>query len=325
MRLAPGGQGRKTMLRYILGRLLSAVPILLLVAVFIFSLVHLTPGDPPVLLAGDNARPEQVEQIRARLHLDQPLPVQFGIWAFEALRLDLGESIYSKQPVTKLILQRIEPTLVLALVTLLLTVALAVPLGVIAAWRANSWVDRAIMAFAVLGFSVPVFVIGYLLVFFFAVELRWFPVQGYKPLSGGLLPTLHSVTLPAISLALVFAALIARVTRAAMLEVLNENYIRTTRAKGLGTFRILVVHALKNSGIPVVTVIGIGFATLIGGVVVTESVFNIPGIGRLTVDAITRRDYPVVQGVILFFSVALILVNLIVDLSYPLFDPRVKG
>lgn len=313
------------MLRYILGRLLSAVPILLLVAVFIFSLVHLTPGDPPVLLAGDNARPEQVEQIRARLHLDQPLPVQFGIWAFEALRLDLGESIYSKQPVTKLILQRIEPTLVLALVTLLLTVALAVPLGVIAAWRANGWVDRAIMAFAVLGFSVPVFVIGYLLVFFFAVELRWFPVQGYKPLSGGLLPTLHSVTLPAISLALVFAALIARVTRAAMLEVLNENYIRTTRAKGLGTFRILVVHALKNSGIPVVTVIGIGFATLIGGVVVTESVFNIPGIGRLTVDAITRRDYPVVQGVILFFSVALILVNLIVDLSYPLFDPRVKG
>jgi peptide/nickel transport system permease protein len=325
MRLAPGGQGRKTMLRDILGRLLSAVPILLLVAVFIFSLVHLTPGDPPVLLAGDNARPEQVEQIRARLHLDQPLPVQFGIWAFEALRLDLGESIYSKQPVTKLILQRIEPTLVLALVTLLLTVALAVPLGVIAAWRANGWVDRAIMAFAVLGFSVPVFVIGYLLVFFFAVELRWFPVQGYKPLSGGLLPTLHSVTLPAISLALVFAALIARVTRAAMLEVLNENYIRTTRAKGLGTFRILVVHALKNSGIPVVTVIGIGFATLIGGVVVTESVFNIPGIGRLTVDAITRRDYPVVQGVILFFSVALILVNLIVDLSYPLFDPRVKG
>lgn len=313
------------MLRYIAGRLLSAVPILLLVAVFIFSLVHLTPGDPAVLLAGDNARPEQVEQIRARLHLDQPLPVQFGIWAGEALRLDLGESIYSKQPVTRLIVQRLEPTLVLALVTLLLTVALAVPLGVVAAWRANGWVDRAIMAFAVLGFSVPVFAIGYLLVFFFAVELRWFPVQGYKPLAGGVLATLHSVTLPAISLALVFAALIARVTRAAMLEVLNENYIRAARAKGLGTFRILVVHALKNSGIPVVTVIGIGFATLIGGVVVTESVFNIPGIGRLTVDAITRRDYPVVQGVILFFSVALILVNLIVDLSYPLFDPRVKG
>lgn len=313
------------MFRYITSRLLSAIPIVLLVAVFIFSLVHLTPGDPAVLLAGDNARPEQVEQIRQRLHLDQPLPLQFGIWLVDALQLDLGESIYSKQPVTRLIAQRIEPTLVLALTTLLLTVAIAVPLGVIAAWRANSWVDRAIMAFAVLGFSVPVFAIGYLLVYFFAVELRWFPVQGYKALSNGLFATLHSVTLPSISLALVFAALIARVTRASMLEVLSENYIRTARAKGLGTFRTLVVHALKSSGVPVVTVIGIGLATLVGGVVVTESVFNIPGVGRLTVDAITRRDYPVVQGVILFFSVALIAINLLVDLTYPLFDPRVRG
>jgi peptide/nickel transport system permease protein len=311
--------------RYIAGRLLSAIPIVLLVAVFIFSLVHLTPGDPAVLLAGDNARPEQVEQIRQRLHLDQSLPVQFGIWFVDALRLDLGESIYSKQPVTKLIMQRVEPTIVLALTTLILTVAIAVPLGVVAAWRANGWVDRAIMAFAVMGFSVPVFVIGYLLAFFFAVELRWFPVQGYKALSDGILATLHSVTLPSVSLALVFSALIARVTRASMLEVLNENYIRTARAKGLGTFRTLVVHALKSAGVPVVTVIGIGLATLVGGVVVTESVFNIPGIGRLTVDAITRRDYPVVQGVILFFSVALILINLLVDLTYPLFDPRVKG
>ena len=313
------------MFRYIVGRLLSAIPIVLLVAVFIFSLVHLTPGDPAVLLAGDNARPEQVEQIRQRLHLDQPLPVQFGIWFTDALRLDLGESIYSKQPVTRLIAQRVEPTIVLALTTLLLTVAIAVPLGVVAAWRANGWVDRGIMAFAVLGFSVPVFAIGYLLVYFFAVKLRWFPVQGYKALSDGLLATLHSVTLPSISLALVFAALIARVTRASMLEVLNENYIRTARAKGLGMFRTLVVHALKSSGVPVVTVIGIGLATLVGGVVVTESVFNIPGIGRLTVDAITRRDYPVVQGVILFFSVTLIVINLLVDLTYPLFDPRVRG
>ena len=226
---------------------------------------------------------------------------------------------------TRLIAQRVEPTIVLALTTLLLTVAIAVPLGVVAAWRANGWVDRGIMAFAVLGFSVPVFAIGYLLVYFFAVKLRWFPVQGYKALSDGLLATLHSVTLPSISLALVFAALIARVTRASMLEVLNENYIRTARAKGLGMFRTLVVHALKSSGVPVVTVIGIGLATLVGGVVVTESVFNIPGIGRLTVDAITRRDYPVVQGVILFFSVTLIVINLLVDLTYPLFDPRVRG
>lgn len=313
------------MLRYIAGRLLAAVPILAIVAIFIFSLVHFAPGDPAVLLAGDNATPEQVDQIRARLHLDRPLPVQFGIWASNALRLDLGESIYSGQPVTRLIGQRIEPTFVLGIVTLVLTVAMAVPLGVIAAWKANSLLDRAIMGFAVIGFSVPVFVIGYLLVYFFAVQRRWFPVQGYKPLEDGVLASLHSVTLPSIALALVFAALIARVTRAAMLESLSENYIRTARAKGLGTFRILVTHALKNAGVPVITVIGIGFATLIGGVVVTESVFNIPGIGRLTVDAITRRDYPVVQGVILFFSVMLIIVNLLVDLSYALFDPRVKG
>ncbi|GAB5464194.1 ABC transporter permease [Hoeflea alexandrii] len=313
------------MLRYIVGRLLAAVPIFALVGIFIFSLVHLMPGDPAVLLAGDNANPKQVEKIRERLHLDQPVIVQFGIWAGNALQLDLGDSVYSNQPVTKLIAQRIEPTMMLAVVTLVITVLIAVPLGVIAAWRANGLADRLIMAFAVLGFSLPVFVIGYLLVYVFAVRLKWFPVQGYKPLEDGVLATLHSLTLPSVALALVFAALIARVTRASMLEALNENYTRTARAKGLGTFRILVVHALKSAGVPVITVIGIGFATLVGGVVVTESVFNIPGIGRLTVDAITRRDYPVVQGVILFFSALLILINLLVDLSYALFDPRVKG
>jgi peptide/nickel transport system permease protein len=313
------------MLRYIVGRLLAAVPIFALVGIFIFSLVHLMPGDPAVLLAGDNANPKQVEKIRERLHLDQPVIVQFGIWVGNALQLDLGDSVYSNQPVTKLIAQRIEPTMMLAVVTLIITVLIAVPLGVIAAWRANGLADRLIMAFAVLGFSLPVFVIGYLLVYVFAVRLKWFPVQGYKPLEDGVLATLHSLTLPSVALALVFAALIARVTRASMLEALNENYTRTARAKGLGTFRILVVHALKSAGVPVITVIGIGFATLVGGVVVTESVFNIPGIGRLTVDAITRRDYPVVQGVILFFSALLILINLLVDLSYALFDPRVKG
>lgn len=313
------------MLRYVFGRLIAAVPIICLVAVFIFSLVHLTPGDPALLLAGDNANPQQVEKIRERLHLDKPIWEQFGIWAGNAVRLDLGDSVYSNQPVTRLIGQRIEPTLVLATVTLFLTVALSVPLGMIAAWRANGWTDRIIMAFSVLGFSVPVFVIGYLLVYVFSVRLKWFPVQGYKPIEDGALATLHSVALPSFALSLVFAALIARVTRAAMLEALSENFTRTARAKGLGTFRILVVHALKSAGVPVVTVIGIGFATLVGGVVVTESVFNIPGIGRLTVDAIVRRDYPLVQGAILFFSALLIIINLLVDLSYGLIDPRVRG
>jgi peptide/nickel transport system permease protein len=313
------------MLRYVAGRILAAIPILLFVAVFIFALVHVAPGDPATLLAGDNASPDQVEQIRARLHLDQPIVVQFGLWLLDAVRFDLGDSIYSGKPVTELIAQRIEPTFVLAGVTLLLTVAMAVPLGVIAAWRVNTWIDRAIMALAVLGFSVPVFVIGYLLAYVFAVTLRWFPVQGYKPLADGLGATLTSVTLPALALSLVFTALIARVARAAMLEVLGENYIRTARAKGLGTFRILVFHALKSAGVPIITVIGVGLATLIGGVVVTESVFNIPGIGRLTVDAIVRRDYPVVQGIILFFSFTLIVINLLIDMSYALFDPRVRG
>ena len=313
------------MLRYALGRLLAGIPTLLLVSVFIFSLVHLTPGDPAVLLAGDNATPAQVEAIRARLNLDLPLWQQFGLWFRDAIRFDLGTSIYSGKPVTELIAQRVEPTLVLSFVTLVLTVLIAVPLGAVAAWSANSLVDRLAMAFAVIGFSVPVFVIAYVLVYVFAVELRMFPVQGYKPLADGWAATLHSVTLPSISLALVFSALIARVTRASVMDALDENYIRTAHAKGLAPARILFVHALKSVGVPVVTVIGVGLATLIGGVVVTESVFNIPGIGRLTVDAITRRDYPVIQGVILFFSVGLILINLIVDLSYAAIDPRVRG
>ncbi|GAB5378543.1 MAG: ABC transporter permease [Acuticoccus sp.] len=310
---------------YALGRLVAAIPTLLIVAVFIFGLVHIAPGDPALLIAGDNASPEQVDEIRARLHLDRSLPVQFGIWFGNAIQGDLGASVYSGKPVTELIAQRVEPTFLLAIYTMILTVLIAVPLGTIAAWKANGWLDRVIMGFSVAGFSVPVFATSYLLIYLFAVELRWFPVQGYKALDKGAWNTVISLTLPSVALALVFAALIARVTRAAVLEVIHENFVRTLKAKGMGTRRILVTHVLKTAGVPIVTVIGIGVAALIGGVVVTESVFNIPGIGRLTVDAIVRRDYPVVQGIILFFSLTLILVNLIVDLSYALFDPRVRG
>lgn len=310
---------------YVLGRLAAAVPTLMIVAIFIFGLVHIAPGDPALLIAGDNANPEQVDRIRERLHLDRSLPVQFGIWFGNAVQGDLGMSVYSGRPVTELIAQRVEPTFLLALYTIVLTVLIAVPLGTIAAWKANGWLDRLIMGFSVAGFSVPVFATSYLLIYVFAVELRWFPVQGYKSLADGPLQTLVSLTLPSVALALVFAALIARVTRAAVLEVIHENFVRTLKAKGMGTGRILVRHVLKTAGVPIITVIGIGFAALIGGVVVTESVFNIPGIGRLTVDAIVRRDYPVVQGIILFFSLTLILVNLVVDLSYALFDPRVRG
>jgi peptide/nickel transport system permease protein len=223
-----------------------------------------------------------------------------------------------------MIAQRIEPTLSLMAVTLVFAVSIAVPIGVVAAWQADTIIDRAIMAFAVLGFSVPVFVIGYLLAYVFALQLDWLPVQGYTPFSEGLGPWIENLILPALALGCVYIALIARTTRAAMLEVLQQDYIRTARAKGIGQTGILFVHALKNAAVPIVTVIGIGVALLIGGAVVTETVFAIPGVGRLTVDAILRRDYPVIQGVVLLFSFVYVVVNLLIDLLYTVLDPRIR-
>lgn len=303
---------------------MAAIPVLLFVAIFIFLLLRLAPGDPAALIAGDNASPQQIADIRAKLNLDAPIYWQFLDWATGLFRLDMGVSVFSGHPVSLLIAQRIEPTLLLAVYAMLLSILIAVPLGTIAAVRSRGWIDRAAMIFSVLGFSIPVFVIGYGLIFVFSMGLGWFPVQGYKPLSAAPLETLRSLTLPAVALSFVFSALIARVTRASVLEILQEDYIRTARAKGLGVWRVIVVHALKNAGVPIATVVGIGFAILVGGVVVTETVFNIPGLGRLTVDAITRRDYPIVQGVILFFSVLLVAINILVDLSYALFDPRIR-
>lgn len=312
------------MLGYIAYRLLSTIPVVGVVVVVIFLLLHLAPGDPAALIAGEGASMEQIELVRQRLHLDEPLYVQFGMWVAQVATLDLGQSVFSELPVSRLIGQRIEPTLMLAATTMLLTILVAVPLGVLAAWRARTTVDRGVVVLSVVGFSVPVFVIGYALIYVFAVKLRWLPVQGYKPLADGLFVCLRHLILPSVALTLVFTALVARVTRAAMLEILDDDYIRTARAKGARTPRVLLLHALKNAGVPVMTVIGIGFAALVGGVVVTESVFNIPGMGRLTIDAILHRDYPVVQGVMLAFSLALIVINLLVDLSYALFDPRIR-
>ena len=312
------------MLRYVALRLLAVIPVVAVVVVGVFLLLHLAPGDPAAMIAGEGATAEQIALVRARLYLDEPLYVQFGIWLSSLASLDLGQSVFSELPVTRLIGQRIEPTLMLALTTTILTILYAVPLGVVAAWRARTAVDRGVIGLSVFGFSVPVFIIGYVLIYVFALKLRWLPVQGYKPLSAGLLDCVRTLVLPSVALALVFGALLARVTRAAMLEILDEDYVRTARAKGAGTPRVLLLHALKNAGVPIVTVIGIGFAALIGGVVVTESVFNIPGVGRLTVDAILHRDYPVVQGMLLVFSGMLIAVNLVVDLSYGLFDPRIR-
>jgi peptide/nickel transport system permease protein len=312
------------MLAYVTRRVVATVPVMAVVAFFVFSLLYIAPGDPAAVIAGDQATPADVERIRQSLGLDRPFIVRFGEWFWRILHADLGRSIFTDLPVTTMIAQRIGPTLSLMLVTLCLAVTIAVPMGVVAAWKAGSWLDRIIMAFAVFGFSVPVFVVGYLLAFVFALEFEWLPVQGYTPLSEGFWPWLENLILPAIALGCVYIALIARITRAAMLEVLQQDYIRTARAKGMGQSGILFIHGLKNAAVPVVTVIGIGMALLIGGAVVTESVFVIPGLGRLTIDAILRRDYPVIQGVVLLFSFVYVLINLMIDLVYIVLDPRIR-
>ncbi|MEA2880484.1 MAG: peptide/nickel transport system permease protein [Hyphomicrobiales bacterium] len=312
------------MLAYILRRLASTVLVMGIVAVFVFLLLHLSPGDPAAIIAGDNATAEQIAGIRKQLGLDDPLPVQFLRWVAAVVQGDLGISIFSNEPVAKLISQRIEPTLSLALTTLIVAVTLAVSFGVLAAWKVGTWIDRSLMVLSVIGFSVPVFVVGYMLIYVFSINLRWLPVQGYSPIDQGFGPWIERLVLPSIALGLAYVALIARITRTSMLEVLAEDYIRTANAKGVATRSVLLKHALKNAGVPIVTVIGIGVALLIGGVVITETVFNIPGVGRLVVDAISKRDYPIIQGVILIFSGVYVLVNLAVDMSYTLLDPRIR-
>jgi peptide/nickel transport system permease protein len=312
------------MLRFLATRLLGTIPVLFVVAVAVFLILRLTPGDPAAVIAGDSATTDQIEQIRASLGLDKSIPVQFAIWAGNALRGDLGESFFFKKQVSELIAQRIEPTLALALCTIVLAVAVAVPLGVLAAWRHGGWLDRALMGFSTLGFSIPVFVLGYLLIWLVSMKLGWLPVQGYRRLEEGFGPFIRHLILPSITLSIVYVALIARVTRAAVAEALTEDYVRTARAKGLPEVDVLLRHALRNAAVPIVTVIGIGLALLIGGVVVTESVYSIPGLGRLTVDAVLARDFPTIQGVILLFSVAYVLINLVIDMSYLVLDPRIR-
>jgi len=294
------------------------------VAVVVFLMLRLTTGDPAAIIAGDYATTQDVAAIRAKLGLDQPIAKQFVLWIGRVLHGDFGESFFFKKQVAQLIVERIEPTLSLAVSTLILAVSMAVPLGVLAAWRRGTWIDRGVMGFSVLGFSVPVFVIGYLLIYLFAVQLGWLPVQGYQRLRDGFGGFLERIILPSLTLAVIYVALIARITRASMLEVLEADHVRTARAKGLAELTVLMRHALRNAAVPIVTVIGLGVALLIGGVVVTESVYAIPGLGRLTVDAVLARDYPTVQAVILLFSAVYVLINLVVDLTYTFLDPRIR-
>lgn len=312
------------MFAYVIRRLLATIPVMGVVAIFVFSLLYITPGDPAAVIAGDIATAEDIARIHHQLGLDEPFLWRFGGWLWGVLRGDLGISIFTNLPVAQLIGQRLEPTLALTTTALVVTVIFAIPLGVIAAWKVGTWIDRGVMIFTVIGFSLPAFVLAYLLILAFSIELDWLPVQGYVSIREGFAPFIEHLILPSIALGLIYGALIARITRASMLEVLSQDYIRTAQAKGLANETVLVRHALKNAAVPIVTVIGIGIALLISGVIVTETVFAIPGIGRLTVDAILRRDYPIIQGVILLFSAAYVLVNLAVDISYTLLDPRVR-
>ncbi len=314
------------MLRFVLTRLLAVVPVLFVVSCVVFLILRLAPGDPAAVIAGNSATPADIEQIRTHLGLNEPLPVQYGIWMGKVLQGDLGHSYFLNKPVTQLIVQRLEPTASLALGTMLLAVLMAVPLGTVAAARMGGWLDRLLSVVSVAGFSVPVFVTGYVLIYVFAIQLQWLPVQGYEPLGGkgGVLAWARQLILPWMALSIIYVALIARITRASVSEALTEDYIRTARAKGLREQVVLLRHALRNAAVPIVTVIGIGVALLIGGVVVTETVFAIPGLGSLTVDVVLNRDFPVIQGLVLFFAVSYVVINLLVDLSYLVLDPRIR-
>lgn len=312
------------MLNYLAKRVLSVIPVMILVSIFVFLILRLTPGDPAAIIAGDAATPEQLERIREAMGLNDPIITQYFTWMGGVLQGDLGVSLISGVPVLEMVSQRIGPSMSLAVLTIILAVTIAIPLGVLAAWKHGSWIDYLVMSFSVLGFSVPVFLVGYVLILLFSVNLGWLPPQGFKPISGGFGPFIERAILPAVTLASIYIALIARMTRAAMLDVLNEDYMRTARAKGVGDRRLLFVHALKNAAVPIATIVGTGFALLIGGVVVTESIFNIPGIGRLTVEAVLARDYPVIQAMILLTATLYVFVNLLIDLSYSLFDPRIR-
>jgi len=309
---------------FILRRLLATVPVLFIVALIVFLMLHMAPGDPAAVIVGDSGSAADIARVRAELGLNESLPLQFGRWVLQLAQGDLGRSIFINDSVTSLIAQRIGPTLSLASITLLFTLVLAIPLGVIAAWKHGSWLDRSLMTVSALGFSVPAFVVGYVLIWLFGLKLEWLPVHGYAPLSAGIGAWLYNLILPAMTLSTVYIALIARVTRAAVAEALTEDYVRTARSKGISEAQVLMRHALANAAVPIATVIGIGIALLITGVVVTETVFAIPGLGSLTVDSVLSRDFPLIQGVTLFFSFIYVMVNLLVDLSYLVLDPRIR-
>ena len=309
---------------YILRRLLASIPVVILVGVMTFSILHIAPGDPAVLMAGEEATPADVEAMRVALGFDKPFIVQFGKWSGRLLQGDLGTSIFSQHTIVSLMKPRIEPTLSLAIIAISLSIIIGVPMGVLAAWNQGSFVDRGVMVFAVLGFSIPVFWLGFLFIWAFAVKIHLFPAVGFVSITDGVFPFFRSLTLPALANAIPYSALVARMTRSTMVEVMQEDYIRTARAKGLTERVVNVRHGLRNAAIPIVTVVGLVFAGLVGGAVVTETVFAIPGLGRLLVDGVVRRDYPIVQAMLMVVAVSYVFVNLAVDITYAFLDPRIR-
>ncbi|MFP3388357.1 ABC transporter permease [Brevibacillus sp. SIMBA_040] len=309
---------------YLLKRIVSLLPVLLVVAIVDFIIIHLTPGDPASVMLGSQATEEELAKLREQLGLTLPIYTRFFQWIIGILQGDLGWSIFMDMPVTEAIWEHLGPTLSLTILAEIIAILFAIPLGVMAANRRGSWMDQSFMTFAMLGISLPSFWIGLNLILLFAVQFNWLPAAGYQPLSSGIFNHLKYLIMPAISLGIMQGALIARMTRSSMLEVLNENYIRTAEAKGLKMWIVTYKHALRNAFIPIITVIGLSFATLVGGAVVTETVFNIPGIGKLIVNSVLRRDYEVIQGTVLMIAAAYVFINLIVDILYAYIDPRVR-
>jgi peptide/nickel transport system permease protein len=312
------------MTAYILRRLVMLVPVLIVVGVVVFGLVHLTPGDPAAVILGDRATPEDIARLRDQLGLNDPLPIQFVRWFSNVLRLDFGESIFLGEPVTQALLDRVQPTVLLTLYALSIQVLIGIPAGMLAAVRYNSPLDRALTVMAISGSAIPTFFLGILLILIFSVRLRWLPSGGYVPFGEDPAAHFKGMLLPAFALGFSAAGLLARLVRSSMLDVLREDYVRTAFAKGLPEQLVIVRHALRNALIPALTVIGISIGALLGGAVVTETVFTIPGMGRLVVQSIARRDYPVIQGAIIAIAMTYVLVNLVVDVLYVYIDPRVR-
>ena len=312
------------MLRYLIGRILALIPVMFIVATVVFFLIHLIPGDPASVLLGPNATPSDVKKVQVQLGLDKPLYQQFVIWFSNVLRGDLGRSIFLDRPVTQAVFERAEPTLVLVTLSLIVAVLIGLPAGILAAIKPNHSLDKGLMFFAILGVSIPTFWLGLNFIEIFSVLLKWLPAAGYAPLASGIGKNLRYMVLPALSLGFNQSALIARMCRSSMLEVMQQDYVRTARSKGLAEGWVILKHALRNVMIPTVTIIGISFAVLIGGAVVTEIVFNIPGVGQLIMSSVLRRDYPTIQGCVLIIAAAYVLINLIVDIIYTHIDPRVR-